>query len=360
MDTITHGLLGATAAQLGFRQKIGRDASWLAFAAATAPDLDFFIAPLLSLSGAEVDEFTMTQVHRGPSHSLLLAPLFVLPIAMGWWYFRRRLTSDNKPQPATDLTTHPEVARHMGTSVGRKRPGFFLLYACLLVAWLTHAPLDYLTAYGTQLFSPLTSTRYSLVAVPIVDIIFTPLLILTLLLCYLVRKARGGRAVRSTLVIGWLGFALAMGYLATGRIMHNRAVDIAKQATGITDVVSAEAYPQIPTIFLWRVVLETEDEWIAVRVHHFRKDPPTPDQISRVRKQPDNQWTRMASELRECEIYDWFAQGRLRTEYRRIEGLHLICIHDMRYSRDSSGVESMWPLRVQFDSDGQLIMAGRM
>ena len=43
MDTITQGLLGAVTAQLGFRQRIGRETTWVAAAAGIMPDLDILI-----------------------------------------------------------------------------------------------------------------------------------------------------------------------------------------------------------------------------------------------------------------------------------------------------------------------------
>lgn len=350
MDSLTQGLLGAATAQLGFRQRIGRDATWMAFGAGAAADLDVFFGPLISLTGAEVDEFTIMQIHRGPTHSLLLAPLLALPIAFAWWYFRRKILGGSGAD--TSQSSERDDAP--------RRPGFLLLYACILVAFLSHAPLDYLTAYGTQIFSPMTNARYALNTIGIIDIIFTPLLILTLLVCYVVRKLRGGSAPRATLIIGWVGFALAMGYLGTGRLMHGRAIEIAKGAVNSEKVVHAEAYPQIGTIFLWRAVLETPDEWIAVRVHHFSQDPPAGDEIRRAAKQPFNEWIYKARRLREYEVYEWFAMGRLRPEYHRIDGIHVVVFHDMRYSRDSAGVDSMWPLRVEFDSEGNLLMAGRL
>lgn len=349
MDSLTQGLLGAATAQLGFRQRIGRDATWMAFGAGAAADLDVFFGPLLSMTGAEVDEFTIMQIHRGPTHSLLLAPLLALPIAFGWWYFRRKVLRIFK----ADATESSNSGDRPGA------PGFLLLYACILVAFYSHAPLDYLTAYGTQLFSPLTNARYALNTIGIIDFIFTPLLILTLLVCYVVRKFRGGSAPKATLIIGWVGFALAMGYLGTGRLMHNRAVDIAVRAAGDVEILRADAYPQIGTIFLWRAVLETPDEWIAVRVHHFSDDPPSRRRMSRAARHISNEWVEKAQNLREYEIYRWFAMGRLRPEYRKVDGVHVVVFHDMRYSRDSAGIESLWPLRVEFDSEGNLIMAGR-
>ena len=53
MDTITQGLLGAATAQLGFRRKLGRGATWAAALTAMLPDLDIFAAPLMRAVGVE-------------------------------------------------------------------------------------------------------------------------------------------------------------------------------------------------------------------------------------------------------------------------------------------------------------------
>jgi len=88
MDPLTQGLLGATTTQLGFRRKIGRDASWLAFLSALAPDLDVFSGPIRQLLGFDVNPFDSLIAHRSWSHSLLMVPLLTLPIAWIWWRIR--------------------------------------------------------------------------------------------------------------------------------------------------------------------------------------------------------------------------------------------------------------------------------
>ena len=124
----------------------------------------------------------MMATHRGFTHSLLLYPFTAIPIALLWWWFRR-----TSLPPASDSL----------------RVKFRWLYACVLVALATHPLLDLFTSYGTQLFLPLTHHRYALHGVPIVDIIYTPVLIITLLTCYLLRK-RKTPAEKTTLIVGWL------------------------------------------------------------------------------------------------------------------------------------------------------------
>ncbi len=338
MDTITQGLLGAVTAQLGFRQRIGRDATWVAAFAATLPDWDMFVSPFLSLTGAEVDQFTRVVIHRGLSHSLFMTPILSLPVALAWWWFRRR-------------------AANNGNDSHRKP--FWLLYACVFVAVLSAPLLDWCTSYGTQLLAPFTKARYTIDAIAIVDIIYTPLLILTLLTCYLTRKFARGPAVKATLAIGWIGFALSIGYLAAGRVAHDLAVTKAIAAYEKPEtIIRADAFPALGTIFLWRAVLETEDGWVAMRVHHFSDAPNETLQHKHATK-TDNQWVRSARELRQVKIYNWFAGNKMRADYTQSNGNHIITFHDMRYAHPLDSTESFWPVTVIYDSHGNLQHVGR-
>ena len=346
MDPITQGLLGAVTAQLGFRQRIGREAAWVAAAAALVPDLDIFTGPLLRLGGAQIGWTESVRYHRALSHSLLMAPLLSLPIALAWWYARRALRRRERPDVQHQTTSRPP-------------PSFLLLWACVFVAVFTHPLLDWSTSYGTQLLAPLTDTRYALDAAPIIDFIYTPMLALTLLACLLVRKIRRTPSPRATLAIGWAGIILTTGYLGAGRILHDRAIRKASALVRNERIVRADAYPALGTIFLWRTVIETQDAWQVTRVHHFSGSPPETWKTSRAAKATGNAWTAKAHTLPEFETYRWFARGRLRTEYEQVDGLHVVRVHDMRYSPRTDGMESLWPLVVEFDSAGRRRFVGR-
>jgi len=344
MDSITHGMVGALVAQLGFRDRIGRDATWVAAGSAIIPDLDMFVTPFLSLTGAETDDLTSVVIHRGISHSLLMVPVLSLPVAIIWWWFRSRGGRTNGANPAAN----------------RAPPSFGILYACVFAALLTAPLLDWCTSYGTQLLAPLTDARYALDAIPIIDIIFTPLVFLTLLTCYAVRKLRRARPARTPLLIAWIGFALALGYIAGGRAMHDWAVAKGRRSAAVygEDIVRIDAYPALGTIFLWRTVVETTNRWIAIRVHHFNADGPETCPRQSVRKN-DGPWIRKARKLPQVKTYDWFAGSRVRAEHTENDGLHTVAFHDMRYGGRQESVTSLWPLTVIFDGEGNLLHVGR-
>jgi inner membrane protein len=329
MDSITQGLLGGAIAQLGFRQRIGRDATWVAAAAAVVPDLDILITPLMGLLGADVGPLDRVVIHRGYSHSLLVAPLLALPMALLWWAIRRRRAKKRGDKPETNR--------------------FGLLYALLALAVISQPLLDVFTSYGTQILLPVTDHRFALDAVPIVDIFYTPLLILTLGACYLLRKIRGQeRSRRVTLIVGWIGVLLSIGYLAAGRLAHDAAIERGRVALAGERIERIEAYPMIPTILLWRVVARLPDEWVAMRVHLRSSRAP------RMRRAPastgETELIKRARALAEARTFAWFSGGMVR--YVARDGV--VELHDMRYAMSPEEVEALWVLKVTFNGAGRV------
>lgn len=343
MDTLTQGLLGAVTAQLGFRQKIGRDATWMAAAAAVAPDLDIFVAPLLALSGAEMDGLEHVSSHRGVTHSLVAAPVLALAIAGLWWWARRRVHEARSQSPG-------------GTDT--RPPPFRLLYGCTLVAVLSHPLLDWCTSYGTQLLAPFSSARYAADAIGIIDVLYTSLLLATLLACWIARRITGTVARRATRAVGWAGFALSVAYLGAGRLLHDASVRQARAAVGEgAEIVRADAYPAVGAIFLWRTVVETPEAWVVNRVRPLTGYDPR--RQKRVAKQ-SGPWIERARALPETERYAWFAMGRVRATHRRMDGQHVVEVHDMRYGWPLSSPESLWPLVVRFSAEGEVREVARV
>ena len=352
MDTITQGLLGAVTAQLGFRERIGRDASWVAAATAVVADLDVFIRPVMNLAGMEDNGLAMMYHHRGLSHSLLMVPIIAAAAAGLWWLGRRKWAGRQVARAERDGSglSHgedpPRKTRHM--------PAFRLLYACCFVAALSHPLLDWCTSYGTQMLSPITNTRYAIDAIPIIDIFYTPALILTLLVCWLVRrfKSKPGRAA---IIVGITGFVLSTGYIAVGAAI---GWSLRTQAGRILKTDDTRAYPMLGTIFLWRITAEDNDAWHVAGHNVLFSAPLGKSRFTRVAK-IDNEWVRRAARLEEAGTYEWFAMGQMRAAYSQRDGLHFVEFHDMRYGATPGGGDSMWPMLVTFDETGQVLNASR-
>ena len=330
MDPITQGLLGAATAQAGPRQKLGPAATWVAAGITVVPDLDIFVTPLMSAVGADVGAMDRSVLHRGVSHSLFFVPILALVVAGIWWAIRRRQ--------------------------------FGWCYLCCFVAALSHPLLDWCTSYGTQLFAPLTDHRYAADAVPIVDIIYTPILMVTLLGCWIVR--RFGRRPRAATAIGIAGLAISVGYLVAGRMMHDVAVargvaalrqHQAATAPGDLRLRSADAYPMLGTIFVWRVLLHDSHTWYVGRTHTLFDRPVTLVPC----EQDDDAWVRRARTLPAAQTFEWFANGRVRAVSQRADGHPIVELHDMRYGRRTDSPQSLWFLEVRFAPDGRVTSVRR-
>ena len=357
MDSITHGFIGALVAQLGLRQRIGRDATWAAAIAAMLPDLDILVAPMLSLAGMG-DSFSGLKIHRGITHSIVAMPFYSLIIAGIWWLIRKKVR--NRGNNNNGLAWQGEItpSAAVGPKPPQKPTPFRLLYICILLPVLSHALPDFCTSYGVQLFNPLSAARYSCDSIPIIDIIFTSMLMLSLLACYVVRKI-WPPARRATFIIAAAALVLGLGYIAAGRHMHNaalaKAVDVCEKRGLLqpSQIVRKDAYPAIGSIFLWRAVIETGEAWTVARIHHFGGN----DAGIRIAsaKKVENSWVERARQLADFQTFDWFTMGHSRALYSRAGNHHVVEFQDVRYGRTTESLASFWIYRVIFDDGGNLI-----
>ncbi len=346
MDSITHALLGAVTSQLGFRQRIGRDATLVAAGSAVVADLDILITPLLTLTGTEEPGFSIMANHRGITHSMLITPIMAAGVAGVWWWFKRSM-----------IERRNGLNSEGGESVSAAR--FGLLYVCVLIAMLSHPLLDIFTSYGTQILLPLSHRRFAFDAVPIVDIIYTPILILTLVVCYVFRKTKK-ESCKSTLIVGWLGFIFSTAYIGAGLGVHDYILfRLARPVNGEIDRsdplerCEIHAYPQLGTIFVWRVVSRCRHEWKVGMVNILFGVDSGKLRWNKT-EVVDNDWIERAKSIPEVKLFDWFTMGQMRAAYVHKNGRHLVDLYDMRYGIRPDSLESLWTVRVDFDSLGQV------
>jgi inner membrane protein len=224
MDPFTHALSGALLARasapaapqpgtLPLRHRLAAGTL-----AALFPDLDL----LLRLAGT----LTYLNWHQGPTHSLVLLPLWAWLLA----WLCARLGS----RPAT------------GTAYGWR--------ACYPVCCLglgIHVAGDLITAYGPMLAAPLSSARHALSLAYVVDAWITGLLAAGLLLALRLRAAHGR-------VVAWLALAAVGGYLALQAGQQQRALALGLDYAarlGAAPAVSVHALPQ-PLPGNWMVVVD--------------------------------------------------------------------------------------------------------
>ncbi|MFN0162380.1 MAG: metal-dependent hydrolase [Burkholderiales bacterium] len=171
MDTLTHALSGALLARAtapaGTPRSVPRRVA-AGFFACAVPDLDFvigFIGPV---------EYLL--YHRGPTHSLLLAPLWAFPIA---WLLAKIL---------------------------REPGGWRALYAVCLSCLCLHIAGDWITSFGTMLLSPVSDWRAGIGVTFIIDLWFSGIILAGLAASAIWYRSRLPAILASAVLVGYVGW----------------------------------------------------------------------------------------------------------------------------------------------------------
>lgn len=232
MEPVTHFMTGACLSRTGLNRKTAY-ATLVMTIAAEAPDLDIVWG-----IGGPVDVF---EHHRGITHTLVGAPFVALVVVAAIWLYHR--WRKHKPEQPVRWK---------------------LLYACSLLAVLSHLLLDFTNNYGLRPFFPFNPRWYSWDIVFIVEPVILAVLLVALVVPALLgladreigarRKAFHGR--------GWAIFALATMVLVwvVRNAEHERALNIVRSGK-FTDAkilrVAVQPFPVDP--FRWFAVVETPD-----------------------------------------------------------------------------------------------------
>jgi len=316
MDVASHAALGLSVGYCGFAQRIGRGGALLALAGATLPDLDVFMGI--------GDEWAGLQYHRFWTHSLLVAPVLGAALAGLWWRFG----------PC-------------------KR--FALLWACATTVLVCHCLLDACTSYGTTLLAPLSNHRFAFDWIGIIDPFFTVPLLAGLVV-FALRRRRGRQAAAQQAV--WAGLGLAIGYLALGATQHALACRLIRTeaATAGHDIVRANAYPQIGSVFLWRLVYQTNHNYYVARANMLTARTPV---FARAPISND-ELVQASQDHPKVRLFRWFAMDFVRPVTRRVGDRWVVEWHDMRYGWPADATSSLWWAVAWFDQDRHLLRVSRV
>ena len=303
MDTFTQVALGVATSEVGFRRRLGKGANWLAAASALLPDLDFVLHPLDG-------EWSFITIHRGFSHSFLFCLAASFPLA---WAFRRAFKSDRS---------------------------YWLFWGCSFASLFSHVLLDLCTSYGTRVLLPFSGRRCAWDFIGIIDLIYSGILAAALAGCVLARR-------RSREAWGpWIaaaGLCLSTAYIGLGALGHARAVGLARGAAEeMGEPRRVEAFPMIGTIVVWRVVAETDDEFLVGKVNLLRGGVPG---LSRLARASGEQVSKALCHPR-VEQFRKFTGGLMRpiaVDERTLE------FDDMRYGFPADGARSHWSVRAVFE-----------
>jgi inner membrane protein len=231
LDTLTHALSGAllaraTAPSDAPPRSIPRRVA-AGFFACAAPDLDFvlgFVSPLVYL-----------EQHRGPTHSVLLLPLWALLLS---WLLAKIL---------------------------REPAGWKALYGVCALALGAHIAGDLITSFGTIIFAPLSDARYAWGTTFIIDLWFSGIILAGLIASIAWRGSRLPAIAASVVLAGYVGFQA---------VLKERALEYARGVAaerGWSGEVSA--IPRAVSPFNWTVFVSDEAAHRFAHVNLARREP---------------------------------------------------------------------------------------
>jgi len=243
MDNLTHGLLGLAVASL--HRKPSRAVPLACVLAAELPDLD-------SLWPAANEVVAALQAHRGPSHSLLAAPVVAA------------------------------VASGLSLAVFRKERFAEVFPFSLLSVVFAHLLPDLWTGWGTRLLLPFSDRRLSLDWTMVVDPFVTVPLLVAAVLGWRFRP-RWRQTVR------W-GLLWVVAYIA-GRVVTQQVLrrELGRHYVQATQVA---VFPSWLGPWRWRFVAVHADEYVlgsmtaAGRVSEENRVPKTPSTVAWVANVP--------------------------------------------------------------------------
>ncbi len=310
MDPFTHAALGATVGLVGFRRRLGRRALAVGALIALLPDADV-VAGWIRGPVAE------WLYHRGLTHAVPFA-VVVGPI-LGWAAWRLLRRGDEGPGPWAGLG---------------------------VAALLTHPLIDLVTHYGTQLLAPFSPQRFAIPAMPIIDPVFSLMLVVAVVAGLLVRR-RVGVAVG----IGWAALIACYGYALWGWSINAAAEDEARRQLAAAGRERAEvrAYPTIFQPYFRRIVARLDGE-VLVGFHSALNPGP----ISWTATTPASDAAVVAvAAAPEAGGLSWFADGQVLWRVRRDGTAVVIEARDLRYGFPEPGFEfGIWGLRAPAMADG--------
>lgn len=310
MDPLTHAALGATVGLVGFRRRLGRRALAVGALVGMLPDADV----AAGWTGQPLAEWLY---HRGLTHSVPFA-VVAGPI-LGWAAWR--------------------LLRRGGQGAG---PWIGLCVAALL----THPLIDLITHYGTQLLAPFSPHRFAIPAMPIIDPVFTLMLLAAVAVGLLARR-RADIAVG----LGWAALVACYAYvlMAWGINAEVEAEARRQLAAAGQERAAVRAYPTIFQPYFRRVVAQVDGKVLA-GFHSvlapgaiaWREATPSADPaVAAVAATP------------EAEVLRWFADGQVLWRLRQGEAGPVVEGRDLRYGFPEPGVEfGLWGLRAAVAADG--------
>ena len=284
MDPLTHIVAGGLAGQAVRRRFPGKTIVPFGMLAAWIPDIDNF------LSGDP--EFYLLY-HRAFTHSFAGGIVLAAVLAGVFWMFKRK--------------------------TWKFGPLFLFAYGCVLL----HIFLDWINNYGTLVFSPFTDTRHALGSVFIIDPILTGTLLILFACC--LKTVLSRKPLFATVALGFLVLYPFVNYTVKTTLEHRIAVALDDQDVPFETV---RLSPDFLTPFRWKLIVETEDEYLLEAFTLFRANE-LPE-IQAFRRADREKLRQLGEQESFFATYEWFAVYITVSEAER-DGNRLLTFSDLRF-----------------------------
>jgi len=207
-----------------------------------------------------------------------------------------------------------------------------------ILVLVTHVLNDFSTVYGTQLFAPFTDRQFGLPAVPVIDPVYTLILLAGLFIAW---RRGWSRPQARGMTLGAL--VLSSGYLLLALAQNDRARDLVFADPGAQERIVTD-YEVTTTMFspwLRRIVTREPD---SLHIGYVSTINPRAINWTRITREPRAEALADAAlATPEGVIYRRFARGLIHPHIVEArEGELFLRIGDMRYASPGAALRGMW------------------
>lgn len=303
MDNLTHSLIGATVANAGLKQKLGRGTTLALIVASNITDIDIFGFCL----------------HEGPS-----------------FLYRRMWTHSILGMPVLSVL--------FGFLFGRLYPnlGFKKAFGIFLLGTALHVLFDLMNSYGVVLLHPFSHERFELGWLFIIDLAIWGMLLLPLLLAI-------NPTVRSHLmrVSQIAAGTLAIYVFACGALWWRAAHHLKKiSEPNHGDVTFTYVFPEALGPHRFRGVVRRGDQYSVFMIYPLSNRHEFLSQTETVEGSPEVQ---QILETKRAQDLLWFAKAPV---WERVGTTNVWQVYDLRFASIVTGRPNHFAYRFRVSQNG--------
>jgi inner membrane protein len=241
--------------------------------------------------------------------------------------------------------------------VERYRRPFAQWYLFWVLVLVTPPLLDLATHWGTAFFAPFSDVRYGVPAVPVIEPVYTLILLAALAMAFF----KGVRTVPPACGARALALFHALCRDGLGPAPQGRAPGPADLDERGIEAVEVHAYTTILRPWLRRLVAVTPEAHLVGFVSTLRPEP-----INWVSVPRDSRAEALKAALdgtREGLIYFTFANGPIHAALRPHEGNpvdgHELQLYDLRFGFPNDTLTGLWGMTAFLDAEERFVRASR-